>query len=248
MLTNHVSMPGMARSERLLLLLQILRRHRYPVSGHVLAHETGVSLRTIYRDITALQSQGADIRGEPGIGYVLKPGFTLPPLMFTETELEALLLGLRWVSRRTDSGLSHAAADVESKIRAVLEHKRVEQFDNTALFAGPGLSDDDDGNTAQTLRDAIRHEQKVIIDYTDASQTLSQRLIRPVSIGYFDGLRILAAWCELHSDFRHFRLARISHCTTSTEFFTGQGGWLLSQWKIRNRERGINEQPLPHNP
>jgi len=126
MLTNHVSMPGMARSERLLLLLQILRRHRYPVSGHVLAHETGVSLRTIYRDITALQSQGADIRGEPGIGYVLKPGFTLPPLMFTETELEALLLGLRWVSRRADSGLSHAAADVESKIRAVLEPKRVE--------------------------------------------------------------------------------------------------------------------------
>ncbi|MCU1726965.1 YafY family transcriptional regulator [Pseudomonas sp. 7P_10.2_Bac1] len=246
MLTNPVSMPAMTRSERLLLLLQILRRHRYPVSGHVLAHETGVSLRTIYRDITALQRQGADIQGEPGIGYVLKPGFTLPPLMFTETELEALLLGLRWVSRRTDSSLSQAAADVESKIRAVLEPRVAERFDNTALFAGPGLSDDDDGEIARTLRDAIRQEQKVIIEYNDAGQTSTQRLIRPVCIGYFDGFRILAAWCELRDDFRHFRLARMTRCVTSTAFFTGQGGWLLSQWKIRNRQRGILEQPAPH--
>ena len=85
----------MSRSERLLELLQILRRHRQPVSGRALAEDLGVSIRTLYRDIASLQAQGAAIEGEPGLGYVLKPGFMLPPLMFSEDEIEALVLGSR---------------------------------------------------------------------------------------------------------------------------------------------------------
>ncbi|CPR19793.1 Transcriptional regulator, DeoR family [Brenneria goodwinii] len=78
----------MSRAQRLLDLIQILRNHRFPVTGANLAAELGISLRTLYRDIGTLQAQGADIEGEPGLGYVLRPGFMLPPLMFSEEEIE----------------------------------------------------------------------------------------------------------------------------------------------------------------
>ncbi|MDD5279352.1 HTH domain-containing protein [Acidithiobacillus sp.] len=99
----------MSRAQRLLALIQILRRHRFAVTGANLAEELGVSLRTLYRDIAALQEQGANIEGEPGIGYVLRPGFMLPPLMFSEEEIEALVLGARWVADRGDEWLGAAA-------------------------------------------------------------------------------------------------------------------------------------------
>jgi predicted DNA-binding transcriptional regulator YafY len=102
------------RAERLLDLIQILRRHRRPVSGHALADELGVSLRTLYRDIAALQAQGARIDGEPGVGYVLRPGFLMPPLMFSEEEIEALVLGARWVAERADAQLGAAARNAPS--------------------------------------------------------------------------------------------------------------------------------------
>ncbi len=110
----------MSRAERLLALIQLLHRHRFPVSGAALAAELAISLRTLYRDIAALQSQGARIDGEPGIGYVLRPGFMLPPLMFSQDELEALVLGSRWVAERADSALRDAARNGIAKIFAVL--------------------------------------------------------------------------------------------------------------------------------
>ena len=94
----------MSRAQRLLDLIQVLRRHRHPVSGSVLAEATGVSLRTLYRDIETLKADGAHIDGEAGVGYVLRPGFMLPPLMFSEEEIEALVLGSRWVHQRADRG------------------------------------------------------------------------------------------------------------------------------------------------
>src|SRR5271157_635543 len=109
-----------SRSERLLCLLQALRRHRRPISGAVLARELGISIRTLYRDISTLQAQGADIEGEPGVGYVLRPGFMLPPLMFSQNELEALMLGFRWVSKLADESMIGAACDALAKISAVL--------------------------------------------------------------------------------------------------------------------------------
>jgi len=99
----------MSRAERLLDLLQSLRRRRYAVKGGVLAEELGVSLRTLYRDIATLQAQGAPIEGEAGVGFLLRPGYTLPPLMFTRGEIEALVLGTRWVVDRGDERLRKAA-------------------------------------------------------------------------------------------------------------------------------------------
>src|SRR5579871_5038155 len=110
----------MSRSERLLQLLEALRRRRRPVAGAVLAEELGVSLRSIYRDIATLQAQGANIEGEAGVGYLLKPGFLLPPLMLTEEEIEAIVLGSRWVAKRGDDKLSTAARGALAKILSVL--------------------------------------------------------------------------------------------------------------------------------
>jgi len=126
----------MARSERLLDLLQVLRRYRQPVTGRVLAEETGVSLRTLYRDIASLQSQGAVIEGEPGIGYVLRPGFMLPPMMFSREEIEALVLGSRWVARSGDKGLADAATDALAKIAAVLPQDLRDDLDASVLLVG----------------------------------------------------------------------------------------------------------------
>src|SRR3954447_6282126 len=110
----------MSRAQRLLDLIQLLRGYRRPVSGAVLAEVLGISLRTLYRDIDTLNAQGARIDGEPGVGYVLRPGFMLPPLMFSQEELEALVLGSRWVGERTDTALKHAANNALAKIAAVL--------------------------------------------------------------------------------------------------------------------------------
>ncbi|WP_312378348.1 helix-turn-helix transcriptional regulator [Pseudomonas oryzihabitans] len=127
----------MSRSERLFDLLQALRRHRRAVSGRALAAETGVSLRTLYRDIASLQALGAAIEGEPGVGYILKPGFLLPPLMFTPEELEALVLGSRWVAERTDGSLAAAASNALARISAVLPSELQNELAMTTLLIGP---------------------------------------------------------------------------------------------------------------
>src|SRR4051795_10479451 len=128
----------MARAQRLLDLIQALRRHRRPVSGATLADEAGVSLRTLYRDIETLKAQGAHIDGEAGVGYLLRPGFMLPPLMFSEEEIEALVLGSRWVSERADAQLAEAARNLLAKISAVLPPDLRHEMQSSALLVGPG--------------------------------------------------------------------------------------------------------------
>src|SRR5213594_1376827 len=119
----------MSRAQRLLDLIQLLRGYRRPVSGAALAEALGISLRTLYRDIETLNAQGAQIDGEPGVGYVLRPGFMLPPLMFSEDEIEAIVLGSRWVSERADAPLGVAARNALAKIAAVLPDDLKESLD-----------------------------------------------------------------------------------------------------------------------
>ncbi|RUW97094.1 YafY family transcriptional regulator, partial [Mesorhizobium sp. M2A.F.Ca.ET.037.01.1.1] len=150
----------MSRSERLLDLIQILRRHRRPVSGRTLADEMGVSIRTLYRDIVSLQRQGAPIEGEAGLGYVLKPGFMLPPLMFSDEEIEAIVLGSRWVAKQPDKKLAAAATDALAKIAAVLPDDLREDLDATTLLVGP-RSDNLEAIDLGVVRQAIREERKL---------------------------------------------------------------------------------------
>src|SRR5271168_1352979 len=127
----------MSRAERLLSLIEILHRRRAPVSGAKLAEELGVSLRSLYRDIATLQGQGATIEGEAGVGYILKPGFLLPPLMFSEPEIEAIVLGSRWVAQRGDGELSTAARNALAKILTVLPADLRCQAELSALIVAP---------------------------------------------------------------------------------------------------------------
>lgn len=199
----------MSRTERLLDLIQFLRRHRAPVTGPALAAEFGISIRTLYRDIATLQAQGADIKGEPGLGYVLRPGFTLPPLMFSADEIEALVLGSRWVAvRAEDERLGVAAGNALSKIAAVLPADLRDSVDAATLLVAPGERSALVVDPA-AIRAAIRAEHKLTITYRNKVGCESERTIWPFLIGFFDHTRIVAAWCELRQDFRHFRIDRM---------------------------------------
>ena len=198
----------MSRTHRLFDLLQILRGHRRPVSGAVLAGELGISLRTLYRDIAALQAMGAEVDGEPGVGYVLKPGFLLPPLMLSAHEIEALTLGLQWVRRRTDDAMAHAAGDALAKIAAVLPKDLRGHVEDDALLVGPGWARPQTVELA-LLRRALREEKKLALSYADGKGARTERIVWPVTLGFFESTRVLAAWCELRQGFRHFRTDRI---------------------------------------
>lgn len=170
----------MSRSQRLFDLLQLLRCHKYPVSGTVLAQALNISLRTLYRDIATLQSQGAEIDGEAGIGYVLKPGFELPPLMFTIEELEVLRLGAEWAARQNEGEMSDPARNAIAKIASVLPAthrlKFTEEVMRIAQQSGPEKGTAD----MAKIRSAIRDQRKVNIQYLDREEQASSRVIWPL--------------------------------------------------------------------
>ena len=312
----------MSRTERLLALMQQLRTGRRPRQAHELAQMLGVSLRTLYRDIDLLRAQGADIRGEAGVGYVLKKGApTLPPLMFAEGEIEALVLGLRWVVQQPDPALAASARSVLAKVEAVLPARLVPMMEDQALYpvrgrvsGEPSASVPDAASASDTalapdaasasaaasvpssapssvpasastpapdsvpasasapasvpasapvsisasvscsipvpvpaapasatvadtspapcgnvrspartawesheeiilplIRQALRENRQLQMDYADAQGQDTRRTIWPVALGYLQSTRLLAAWCTLRADFRHFRTDRIRH-------------------------------------
>ena len=221
----------MPRSERLLALLQALRRRRRPISGRVLADELGVSLRTLYRDIASLQGQGAEIEGEAGLGYVLKPGFWLPPLMLSQEEIEALVLGARWVGARTDAKLALAAGDAIAKISAVLTPSLREDVESSTLIV-PGKAPAAAAPDLAPVRAAIRAERKLALEYHDAQGSKTERTVWPFGVGYFDEARVVMAWCELRQGFRHFRADRIASCRTLETRYPRSRQRLLKDWRL----------------
>lgn len=223
---------AVSRSERLLDLLQMLRRHRHPVSGRVLAEELQVSLRTLYRDIASLQAHGAAIAGEAGVGYVLQPGYLLPPLIFSEEEMEALVLGSLWVAQRADSPLSKAAQDAMAKIAAVVPEELKTRLSDVSLMVVPAVGAMPDMVDIAPLRHAIRRERKVAIRYGAGAQ--DERIIWPFALGYFERVRIIAAWCERRADFRHFRTDRILSARPLDERYPRRRQDLLKDWKLQD--------------
>ena len=222
----------MSRTQRLFDLIQLLRRHRYPVSGQRLADELKISLRTLYRDIATLQAQGASIEGEPGLGYVLRPGFMLPPLMFSEDEIEALVLGSRWVAQRADKKLRLAATNVLAKISAVLPDDLQHQLECSGLLIGPlktPIINDDDKECL--CRHAIRREYKLQMIYIDVKGDESQRVIWPLALGFFEEVHVIVAWCELRLEFRHFRTDRIVKLTPLETHYPQRRQHLLKKWR-----------------
>jgi predicted DNA-binding transcriptional regulator YafY len=212
----------MSRTQRLLDLLQRLRLHRRPVSGAALADELGISLRTLYRDIAALQAQGAKIDGAAGLGYLL---------MFSEEEIEALVLGMRWVGERGDAGLGEAARNALAKVESVLPNELRLIVDSSTLLIGPGEQVGGSDAELALIRQAIRDEHKLDIHYRDRDATDSQRTIWPFALAFFDCARVVVAWCELRQAFRHFRTDRISALTPSNIRYPQRRHALLKAWR-----------------
>ncbi|WP_220443891.1 helix-turn-helix transcriptional regulator [Pararhodobacter zhoushanensis] len=223
------------RSERLLAVLQILRRHRRPLAATRIAEETGTSLRTVYRDIDALRAQGAVIEGEAGVGYVLRPGFLLPPLMFSRDELEALVLGARLVAGRGDPALAGAAGEALARIGAVLPEDLRLFVDTSPLLVprAPSVS----APFMPALRGAIRDERKAEILYRDKTNAESQRVIWPFAMGFFDTTQVIVAWCELRQSVRHFRNDRIAACTVTDQRYPVRRLRLLRDWRDAEKVR-----------
>lgn len=228
-----------SRAQRLLDLIQFLRQHRRPVAGAVVARELGVSLRTVYRDIETLKAQGAPIEGEAGVGYVLQPGFMLPPLMFSAEEIEALVLGSRWVSERADGPLGKAARTVLAKIEAVLPADLKAGIEASGLLIGPGETIAGREGELAEIRRAIRGEYKLQVTYADERGHPTERTIWPIALTFYDRVRVLVAWCELRTGYRHFRIDRIATLDVGTERYPRRRVALLKEW---HAVQGIPEQ------
>lgn len=234
----------MARSDRILDLLQTLRNYRNPVSGEQLAAILGISLRTLYRDIATLRAQGADIRGEPGMGYLLKSGFMLPTMMFSEEELEALILGARWVSKRGDGALAEAATSAVNRLASVLPERLRAQVEENHLLVAPPQKQSLANSHLKLLRDSIRRERKLSFDYVDLAGKASHRTVWPFALGYFDQAEVLICWCEQRLDIRHFRTDRMTKLLESDERYPRRKAALLKDWR-QLQEKEAAQRMLP---
>ena len=221
----------MRRADRLLQIIQILRRANGPIAASRMAEELEVSQRTLYRDMASLESSGVPIRGEAGIGYVLEEGYDMPPLMFNASELEALMLGARMLDGRVDESLSRAAKDAVAKIAAVVPRDLRDVLIDTPLFAPQFVEPQQLAIDPDLVRRSLRLERQVAITYEDLKGAVTDRTIWPVLISFFDGATVLAAWCTLRNDFRSFRLDRLQRYDVLDQRLPKPRKTLLVQWK-----------------
>ena len=228
----------MTKSTRLLQLLHTLRHRKHPTTAAALAAELNISPRTLYRDINTLRAQGADIRGEAGIGYQLHSDHSqLPPLMFSQSELEAIIIGIRWAARNTEPSLAQAAENALTKIRSVLPPWLAHTAANAQFSISPAPQyREAEIRALAPIRQALRENRRLIIDYTDQHGNPSRRQIQPIALGYFPEVRLLAAWCEQRQDFRHFRCDRIQSIALGSPSPTPHE-LLLRQWQQRENIR-----------
>ena len=215
----------MRRADRLFQIIQYLRTRRV-TTARWLAEELEVSERTIYRDVQDLSLSGVPIESEAGVGYALRRGFDLPPLMFTEQELTALTLGARIVKSWADPELAKAAESVLSKTETVLPDSLKGRLEQTRLFA-PLQIPADVAAAMGSLRYAIDNRNKVSFDYTRQDGTNSSRTVWPLGLFFWGSVWTLGSWCELRDNFRNFRLDRIRNLATRQEQFPHTAGRTL---------------------
>ena len=223
----------MRRSDRLFEIIQILRAAKAPLTAAALAGRLEVTPRTIYRDIAVLQARRVPIEGAAGIGYVLRRGFDLPPLMFTTEEIEAIALGARLVGRLRDPGLRAAAENVLGKIGVTLPDALRGHLDAAPLFVSEGNAPAPPGADPAELRAAIRDSRKVDISYVDEQGRHTRRTIQPLAMAYYMSVTVVAAWCDLRGDYRHFRVDRIEASRLLDETFAAEHGRLMGEWLAR---------------
>jgi predicted DNA-binding transcriptional regulator YafY len=219
----------MRRADRLFEIIQLLRRAKRPMTAADLARELEVNPRTVYRDMAALQGMRVPIEGAAGIGYVMRRGFDLPPLMFSAEEVEAIMVGLSLVTRTGDVGLLQAAKGASAKIADVLPERLNESLDGTRLKVSSWGADAPLADL-RLCRQAVREERKLNITYRNEEGEVSERTILPLAVVYYVQVAVIAAWCELRQDFRHFRADRIAELRILDDRFSGRADQLRMAW------------------
>ena len=228
----------MRRADRLFLLIQQLHHERV-VTARDLAESLAVSERTIYRDVQDLALSGVPIEGEAGVGYRLMKGFHLPPLMFTDEELAALLLGARMVQVWTDKGLARAAHQAMRKIESVIPEQRKPELAREEILVPDFGASEEVAEHLARLRNATKQQQKVSYDYTRQDGQHSSRIVHPLGLFYWGKVWTLVAWCELRDEFRHFRLDRIQNMAVLNEKFESISGRTLQDFLSTVCDEGL---------
>lgn len=228
----------MRRADRLFQIVQILRRDRITTAARI-AREVGVAERTVYRDVRDLSASGIPVESEAGVGYRLPRHFELPPLMFTPDEVEALVLGARITQAWGGEELSGAARSALSRIEAVLPPALRERLSGANLFA-PGFHVPRRTLAhLETLRAAARERRKVRVAYARADGERSVRVLQPLGLFFWGTSWSLAAWCEMRTGFRTFRLDRIRALTPLEERFEAEPGRTLADYeRLMESEEG----------
>ncbi len=218
---------------RMLDLIALLRAARRVLTADDIAGRLGVSRRTVYRDIASLQLAGVPIDGAAGLGYILRPGFDLPPLNFTEDESEAIMLGLALLPRTGDQGLVSAAESVAAKIAGTRPGRPAAPLTASGWTAVPAS-----GADPAALRRAIRGERALRLSYTGPQGETTDRTVLPIALIYYIEAVVLVGWCELRQAFRHFRLDRIGAIVLAGPSFRGRGGALRTAWQREQQVPG----------
>ncbi len=222
----------MRRADRLFSIIQILRRRRL-ATAQGLSRELEVSERTIYRDVADLMASGVPIDGEAGVGYILRNGHDLPPLMFTPAEIEALVLGARIVAKWSDTALARAADDALAKIAAVLPERLRDQLERIPLYAPDDHFQQPLPREFADLRAAVRDHRKVRFAYAGADGGQTRRTVRPLAFLFYGAVWLMPAWCELRQDFRSFRLDRMTEIDIGEARFKPERGKALDDYLRR---------------
>jgi predicted DNA-binding transcriptional regulator YafY len=200
----------MRRADRLFLIIHALRGRRTALPARRLAETLSVSLRTVYRDVADLQLSGVPIEGEAGIGYMLRKGADIPPLMFNAEELEALVVGSRFVRAFAGERLSAGARAALLKIEAVLPPELRARTQRSRIFAPPRRDRSEAADVIDRLHAAIAEYRVLRLDYRDESGRATLREVEPLCLAFWGGAWTLGAWCRLREDFRNFRPDRIA--------------------------------------
>jgi predicted DNA-binding transcriptional regulator YafY len=241
MAQNAVSASGarMRRTTRLFEIIQVLRSAKKPMTAAAIAEKLEVTKRTIYRDVASLQAISVPIYGEAGIGYVMRSGYDLPPLMLSVEEVEAVVVALSLLGRTGDRGLKAAAKAVHGKIATVLPPDVGRAIGEVNLFASTWGASEPESIDLGIVRRAIREERKLKLDYCDDQARITERIVWPIAIIYYVEVINIAAWCELRQGFRHFRADRIRACSLLDSRFEGEGAALRRIWSAeRNSVAG----------
>lgn len=220
----------MRRADRLFDIIQSLRGARGPLTAAALADKLEVTARTIYRDIAALQASRVPIEGSAGLGYVLRRGFDLPPLMFTIDEADAIAIGVRLLRRLRDPKLETAAESVLAKLSSVVPPELQTQLVSAPLYVSEGSAPTVTGIDLSELRSAVRESRKLRIAYIDDANRHTERTIWPIAMAYYVDVTLIGAWCELRQDYRHFRVDRILRSQALDERFPAENGRLVAEW------------------